>query len=137
MREEDRFEKGKEKEFARAAELPPRNLVFSCEITVAPDSGGSGLEIRGEVCRLFVTLFMNHRSLTPRVHAALRRLAAGPQDMRDEALLQEINDEMKKLPVEDVAYVRDRVRYSCSPCPMVQSVVLMLNGLIEVKNLQL
>jgi uncharacterized protein (UPF0212 family) len=80
---------------------------------------------------------MNHPSLTPRVSAALRRLAAGPQDMRDEALLQEINDEMKKLPVEDVAYVRDRVRYTCPPCPMVQSVVLMLNGLIEVKNLGL
>jgi len=76
-------------------------------------------------------------SLTPRVHAALRRLAAGPQDMRDEALLQEINDEMKKLAVEDIAYVRDRVRYTCAPCPMVQSVVLMLNGLIEVKNLGL
>jgi len=57
--------------------------------------------------------------------------------MRDEALLQEINDEMKKLPVEEVAYVRDRVRYTCPPCPMVESVVLMLNGLIEVKNLGL
>ena len=57
--------------------------------------------------------------------------------MRDEALLQEINEEMKKLAVEDVAYVRDRVRYLCPPCPMVQSVVLMLNGLIEVKNLRL
>jgi len=44
---------------------------------------------------------------------------------------------MKKLAVEDVAQVRDRVRYSCPPCPMVESVVLMLNGLIEVKNLQL
>mgnify|MGYP003580195565 CR=1 FL=1 len=82
-------------------------------------------------------LVMNRRSLTPRVREALRRLAAGPQDMRDEALLREINDEMKKLPVEEIAYVRDRVRYSCPPCPMVQSVVLMLNGLIEVKNLQL
>lgn len=80
---------------------------------------------------------MNSRSLTPRVRAALRQLAAGPQDMRDEALLQQINDEMKKLPVEDIAYVRDRVRFSCPPCPMVQSVVLMLEGLIEVKNLQL
>ncbi|ACB75542.1 hypothetical protein Oter_2259 [Opitutus terrae PB90-1] len=57
--------------------------------------------------------------------------------MRDEALLREINDELKKLPVEEIAHVRDRVRYSCPPCPMVQSVVLMLNGLIEVKNLQL
>lgn len=80
---------------------------------------------------------MSRPSLTPRVHAALRRLAAGPQDMRDEALLKEINDEMKLLPVEDIAFVRDRVRYSCPPCPMVQSVVLMLNGLIEVKNLRL
>ena len=57
--------------------------------------------------------------------------------MRDEALLQAINEEMKQLAVEDVAHVRDRVRYSCPPCPMVESVVLMLNGLIEVKNLQL
>jgi len=105
---------------------------------VAADSGGPRLEIRGEVCRVFATLLiMNHRPLTPRVRAALRRLAAGPQDMRDEALLHEINEEMKKLAVEDVAYVRDRVRYLCPPCPMVQSVVLMLNGLIEVKNLQL
>jgi hypothetical protein len=90
------------------------------------------------MCSFPATLaIMNRPSLTPRVHAALRRLAAGPQDMRDEALLQEINDEMKKLPVEDVAFVRDRVRYSCPPCPLVQSVVLMLNGLIEVKNLRL
>jgi hypothetical protein len=57
--------------------------------------------------------------------------------MRDEALLQQINDEMKKLPVEDIAHVRDRVRFSCPPCPMVQSVILMLDGLIEVKNLNL
>lgn len=80
---------------------------------------------------------MNFRNLTPRVRAALRQLAAGPQDMRDEALLQQINDEMKKLPVDEIAYVRDRVRYSCPPCPMVQSVVLMLDGLIEVKSLNL
>jgi hypothetical protein len=80
---------------------------------------------------------MNRPGLTPRLRAALRQLAAGPQDMRDEALLQLINDELKKLPVEDIAYVRDRVRFSCPPCPTVQSVVLMLNGLIEVKNLQL
>ena len=57
--------------------------------------------------------------------------------MRDEALLLQINDEMKKLPVEEIAYVRDRVRFSCPPCPMVQSVILMLDGLIEVKNLKL
>lgn len=80
---------------------------------------------------------MSRRALTPRVREALRQLAAGPQDMRDDALLQLINDEMKKLPVDDIAYVRDRVRFSCPPCPMVQSVVLMLNGLIEVKNLKL
>ncbi|MEY4938337.1 MAG: hypothetical protein RIQ93_72 [Verrucomicrobiota bacterium] len=80
---------------------------------------------------------MSFRSLNPKVRAALRQLASGPQDMRDEALLQQINDEMRKLPVEDIAYVRDRVRFSCPPCPMVQSVVLMLNGLIEVKNLNL
>jgi hypothetical protein len=80
---------------------------------------------------------MNRRTLTPRLNEALRQLAAGPQDMRDEALLELINDEMKKLPVDDIAYVRDRVRFSCPPCPMVQSVVLMMNGLIEVKNLRL
>lgn len=80
---------------------------------------------------------MNSRRLTPRVREALRQLAAGPQDMRDDALLELINDEMRKLPADDVAYVRDRVRYSCPPCPMVQSVVLMLNGLIEVKQLGL
>jgi hypothetical protein len=80
---------------------------------------------------------MNRRSFSPRVREALRQLAAGPQDMRDDALLELINDEMKKLPVDDIAYVRDRVRFSCPPCPMVQSVVLMLNGLIEVKNLDL
>ena len=44
---------------------------------------------------------------------------------------------MRKLPVDEIAYVRDRVRFSCPPCPMVQAVVLMLNGLIEVKNLKL
>ena len=80
---------------------------------------------------------MKFRSLTPRVRAALRQLAAGPQDMRDEALLQQINDEMKKLPVEEITHVRDRVRFSCPPCLMVQSVVLMLDGLIEVKNMKL
>ena len=79
---------------------------------------------------------MKHRNLTPRVREALRRLAAGPQDMRDEALLALINDELKPLGVDDIAYVRDRVRYSCPPCPMVSAVVLMLDGLIEVKLLQ-
>ena len=85
----------------------------------------------------FRSLLMNRRTLSPRVRDALRQLAAGPQDMRDDALLELINDEMKKLPVDDIAYVRDRVRFSCPPCPMVQSVVLMLNGLIDLKNLQL
>lgn len=80
---------------------------------------------------------MNFRSLTPRVREALRQLASGPQDMRDDALLQQINDEMKKLSVEEIAHVRDRVRFSCPPCPMVQSVLLMLEGLIEVKKLNL
>jgi hypothetical protein len=80
---------------------------------------------------------MKPHRLTPKVREALRQLAAGPQDMRDEALLKLINDELKPLDVETIAYVRDRVRYSCPPCPMVQSVVLMLNGLIEVKNLKL
>lgn len=80
---------------------------------------------------------MNRRALTPRVVQALRQLAAGPQDMRDDALLELINEEMKPLSIDDIAYVRDRVRYSCPPCPMVQSVVLMLDGLIEVKSLQL
>jgi hypothetical protein len=80
---------------------------------------------------------MSRKGLTPRVREALRQLAAGPQDMRDDALLELINDELKQLPVSDIEYVRDRVRYSCPPSPMVQSVVLMLNGLIELKNLGL
>lgn len=80
---------------------------------------------------------MNPHNLTPRVKEALRQLAAGPQDMRDDALAALINDEMKKLPIEDIAYVRDRVRFSCPPCPTVQSIVLMLNGLIDLKQLRL
>ena len=80
---------------------------------------------------------MKRVNLTPRVREALRQLAAGPQDMRDDALHELINSEMRKLSVDEITYVRDRVRYSCPPCPMVQSVVLMLNGLIEVKNLRL
>lgn len=80
---------------------------------------------------------MARPQLTPRVREALRQLAAGPQDMRDDALHALINDELKQLSVDDIVYVRDRVRYACPPCPMVQSVVLMLNGLIEVKNLRL
>lgn len=80
---------------------------------------------------------MKRRNLTPKVREALRQLAAGPQDMRDDALLELINAEMRPLPVDDIAYVRDRVRFSCPPCPMVQSVVLMLDGLIDVKSLKL
>ena len=79
---------------------------------------------------------MHRRTLTPRLQEALRQLAAGPQDMRDDALLELINDDLKKLPVDEIAYIRDRVRFSCPPCPMVESVVLLLNGLIEVKNFQ-
>ena len=59
----------------------------------------------------------------------------GPQEMRDEALLELINEELKPASVDDITCVRDRVRFSCPPCPMVQSVVLMLDGLIEVKKL--
>jgi len=79
---------------------------------------------------------MKRRHLTPKVREALRQLAAGPQDMRDDALLELINAELRPLPVDDIAYVRDRVRFSCPPCPMVQAVVLMLDGLIEVKRLK-
>ncbi len=79
---------------------------------------------------------MKRPNLTPRVRAALRQLMMGPQDMRDEALLELINEELKPMSVDDIAYVRDRVRFSCPPCPTVQAVVLMLDGLIEVKNLQ-
>ena len=109
-------------------------FVFFCKIQKIRTSHN---QLQYKSIGLLVVLIMNDRSLTPRVRAALRRLAAGPQDMRDEALLQEINEEMKQLAVEEVAHVRDRVRYTCPPCPMVESVVLMLNGLIEVKNLQL
>lgn len=98
-------------------------------------SGAPGLAKTRGLCTVLRS--MERRPLTPRVQAALRQLAAGPQDMRDEALLQLINDELKPLDLDTIAYVRDRVRYSCPPCPMVQSVVLMLNGLIEVKSLRL
>jgi uncharacterized protein (UPF0212 family) len=89
------------------------------------------------VCTFPAFVVMNSRELNPRVKAALRQLAAGPQDMRDDALAALINDEMKKLPVEDIAYVRDRVRYSCPPCPTVRSIVLMLDGLIDLKQMGL
>ncbi|WP_146180203.1 hypothetical protein [Opitutus sp. ER46] len=80
---------------------------------------------------------MRSQRLTPRVREALRQLAAGPQDMRDDALHALINDEMRKLPIDEIEFVRDRVRYTCPPGPMVQSVVLMLNGLIDLKRLGL
>ena len=57
---------------------------------------------------------------------------AGPTD---EALHELINEELKPASIDDITYVRDRIRFSCPPCPMVQSVVLMLDGLIEVKKL--
>lgn len=104
---------------------------------VACDGGESGWPLAAGCARSAADFSMSFHSLTPRVRAALRQLASGPQDMRDEALLKQINDEMKKLPVDEIAYVRDRVRFSCPPCPMVQSVILMLEGLIEVKNLNL
>lgn len=75
--------------------------------------------------------------MTPKVQAALKKLLAGPQDHRDEALLQLINDELKTKPIDEIEYVRDRVRYSCPPCPVVSSVVDMLNGLLDLKRLQL
>ncbi len=78
---------------------------------------------------------MKRPNLTPRVREALRQLLAGPQDMRAEALLELINEELKPASIDDITYVRDRVRFSCPPCPTVQSVVLMLDGLLEVKKL--
>lgn len=80
---------------------------------------------------------MNRRHFTPKVQDALKRLAAAPQDMRDDELLKLINDEMRKLPVDDILYIRDRVRFSCPPCPTVEAVVLMLNGLIDLKTMGL
>lgn len=56
--------------------------------------------------------------------------------MRDDALLEPINAELRPLPVDTIASVRDRVRFPCPPCPMVEAVVLMLDGLIEVKSLK-
>ncbi|MCR6654795.1 MAG: hypothetical protein NVV63_03045 [Opitutus sp.] len=57
--------------------------------------------------------------------------------MWDDELLKLINDELRQLPIEEITYIRDRVRYSCPPDTMVQNVVLMMNGLIELKTLQL
>jgi len=78
---------------------------------------------------------MNHP--TPRTRQLLKTLASRPQDMRDEELQKLINDELRKLDPSEIAYIRDRVRYSCPPCPLVQSVVLMIDGLLELKQLDL
>ena len=78
---------------------------------------------------------MNHP--TPRTRQLLKTLASRPQDMRDEELLKLINDELRQLTVGEIIYIRDRVRFSCPPCPLVQSVVLMVNGLLELKSLGL
>ncbi len=74
---------------------------------------------------------------TPRTHQLLKTLASRPQDMRDEELLKLINDELRKLTAEEITFIRDRVRFVCPPCPLVQSVVLMVNGLLELKTLGL
>jgi hypothetical protein len=78
---------------------------------------------------------MNHP--TPRTAQLLKTLASRPQDMRDEEFLKLVNEELRKLSASEITYIRDRVRYSCPPCPMVQSVVLMVNGLLELKTLGL
>ena len=78
---------------------------------------------------------MNHP--TPRTQQLLKTLASRPQDMRDEELQKLINDELRKLEPGEITYIRDRVRYSCPPCPLVQSVVLMIDGLLELKQLHL
>ena len=74
---------------------------------------------------------------TPRTRQLLKTLASRPQDMRDEELLKLINDELRKLTSDEITYIRDRVRYSCPPDPLVQSVVLMVNGLLELRSLSL
>ncbi len=76
-------------------------------------------------------------SPTPRTRKLLKTLASRPPDMWDDELLKLINDELRQLPIEEITYIRDRVRYSCPPDTMVQNVVLMMNGLIELKTLQL
>jgi hypothetical protein len=74
---------------------------------------------------------------TPRTYQLLKTLASRPQDMRDEEFLKLINEELRQLSVGEITFIRDRIRYSCPPDPMVQSVVLMVNGLLELKNLNL
>jgi hypothetical protein len=78
---------------------------------------------------------MNHP--TPRTQQLLKTLAARPQDMRDEEFLKLVNEELRRLTPGEITYIRDRVRYSCPPCPMVQNVVLMINGMLELKALGL
>jgi hypothetical protein len=75
---------------------------------------------------------MKQPNLTPRVQEALRQLLAGPQDMRAAGPQDMRAEALKPASVDDISYVRDRVRFSC---PTVQSVVLMLDGLLEVKKL--
>jgi len=76
-------------------------------------------------------------SPTPRTHQLLKTLASRPQDMRDDEFMKLVNEELRRLTPGEITYIRDRVRYSCPPCPMVQSVVLMINGLLELKTLGL
>ena len=87
-------------------------------------------------CRLTHAIMSSSQG-TPRTDQLLRTLASRPQDMRDEELLKLINDEMRQCTVGEIVFIRDRVRYSCPPGPLVQSVVLMVNGLLELKNLRL
>jgi hypothetical protein len=74
---------------------------------------------------------------TPRTHKLLKTLASRPQVMRDEEFMKLINEELRALSVEEITLIRDRVRFACPPGPMVQSVVLMVNGLLELKSLGL
>lgn len=78
---------------------------------------------------------MSHH--TPRTHQLLKTLASRPQDMREEEFHKLINDELRKLSVDEITFIRDRIRYTCPPGPLVQSVILMVNGLLELKSLSL
>jgi hypothetical protein len=77
------------------------------------------------------------KSSTPRTRQLLKILASRPPDMHDEELHKLINEELRALTIDEITYIRDRVRWSCPPSPLVQSVVLMVNGLIELKSLRL
>lgn len=78
--------------------------------------------------------------MPPRISRRLReliiKLNAAPQDHRDDALAHLINEELKPLSVDEILHIRDRVRFSCPPCPMVTSIVDMINGLVSVKTLK-